>query len=590
MNKTLFFLGFFLLFWNFPLFSQTYDFEKIAGLLERGEIDSSLVLLGKKPPVNSYQNGLWHFYQGKALWGKNKNAQAYSQILQAKTLFQAMDSLEKVSETNLLLLNLLSAQKNLNFDEAPLIQELEIYAKNRKDPLLSARLYANIASKYLDMDNGEQSLHYYDKAISELKEIDDSLRIAKIEINIGAVHGTVLQNLDSALYYYKKALPLFKEKNLSQLVSYSYNNIAEVYKKQENYSEALEYYTLANAIGLKEHGAKTRVIYYENLIELYEKMGNYREAFRYSKKAGDLRDSINVTAQNIAISEIQTKYETAKKEKENLQLKTKIDKKTRTQTVLWAGLLASLLIGGIIIYLISKNAKKQGLIAQQKQEIELRKVEKSLKEQELATIDTLVSAQEKERQRLANDLHDNLGSTLATLKLNFKSLEKHLADNKAKPIMENSSILINDAYKKVREIAHEKSSGVIAKEGLLPAVEQLARKISSTKELTVEVQDFGLDKRLDNTFEIAVFRIIQELATNIIKHAKATEATISLTNHDDLLNIIVEDNGKGFDPKKTVPKDGMGLANIEKRVEHMEGTLEVDSSKKGTSIIIDLPL
>lgn len=590
MNKTLFFLGFFLLFWNFPLFSQTYDFEKIAGLVERGEIDSSLVLMGEKPPTNPYQNGLWHFYQGKALWGKNKNAQAYSQILQAKTLFQAMDSLEKVSETNLLLLNLLSAQKNLNFDEAPILKELEIYAKNRKDPLLSARVYANIAGKYLEINNGEQALFFYNKTITELKKIHDSLRVAKVEINIGTVHSTVLQNLDSALYYYKKALPLFQEKKLSQLVSYSYNNIAEVYKKQENYSEALEYYTLANAIGLKEHDTKTRVIYYENLTELYEKTGNYREAFRYSKKAGDLRDSINVTAQNIAISEIQTKYETTKKEKENLELKTEIDKKTRAQTVLWAGLVASLLIGGIIIYLISKNAKKQGLIAQQKQEIELRKVEKSLKEQELATIDTLVSAQEKERQRLANDLHDNLGSTLATLKLNFKSLEKHLADNKAMPIMENSSVLINDAYKKVREIAHEKSSGVIAKEGLLPAVEQLARKISSTKELTVEVQDFGLDKRLDNTFEIAVFRIIQELATNIIKHAKATEATISLTNHDDLLNIIVEDNGKGFDPKKILQKDGMGLANIEKRVEHMEGTLEVDSSKKGTSIIIDLPL
>ena len=91
--------------------------------------------------------------------------------------------------------------------------------------------------------------------------------------------------------------------------------------------------------------------------------------------------------------------------------------------------------------------------------------------------------------------------------------------------------------------------------------------------------------------EIIIFRIIQELTTNIVKHAQASEASISLTQHEDVLNIIVEDNGKGFKTGKLQHKEGMGLGSIERRVEHLEGSMEVDSTLgKGTSVIIDIPL
>ena len=131
----------------------------------------------------------------------------------------------------------------------------------------------------------------------------------------------------------------------------------------------------------------------------------------------------------------------------------------------------------------------------------------------------------------------------------------------------------------------------MANQGLLPAIKRLAQKASSANNLTIDVQDYGLEERLDNSLEITIFRMIQELITNSIKHAQASEIHISLTNHDSLLNIIIEDNGKGFNPKKTRNKDGIGLRSIEKRVEHLEGTFEIDSTKgKGTNIIINLPI
>jgi two-component system sensor histidine kinase DegS len=126
----------------------------------------------------------------------------------------------------------------------------------------------------------------------------------------------------------------------------------------------------------------------------------------------------------------------------------------------------------------------------------------------------------------------------------------------------------------------------------LPAVKKLASNASGANGLIVEVQSFGLENRLENSLEISIFRIIQELVTNIIKHANATTGTVHLTNHNYILNIMVEDNGIGFNPKQiTKTKAGMGISSIDKRVEHLDGTLTIESeNNKGTTVIIDIPL
>ena len=119
----------------------------------------------------------------------------------------------------------------------------------------------------------------------------------------------------------------------------------------------------------------------------------------------------------------------------------------------------------------------------------------------------------------------------------------------------------------------------------------MANNASSINGLEIEVEDYGLSEKIEASLEISIFRVIQELVTNIIKHAKATEATISITQHEEMLSIIIEDNGIGFDVRKEIHNDGIGLSSIEKRIEHLEGTLEIDSTpEKGTNILIDIPL
>ncbi|RZJ56465.1 MAG: sensor histidine kinase, partial [Flavobacterium sp.] len=300
-------------------------------------------------------------------------------------------------------------------------------------------------------------------------------------------------------------------------------------------------------------------------------------------------DSLGREQQEIAISDIQVKYHTKEKELENEILKGGI----KTNRILLYTFLVLLLASVVIAYLILKNSHRKVRISRQEKLIEEQKLEKALKDYELSSIDLMLEGQEKERQRIADDLHDNLGSMLATLKLNFENLKlrKHEIANDETKLYERTDELIEEAYQKVRRLAHSKNAGVFANEGLIPALKKLAEKISIPGKLNLQVIAFGFDDRLDNNLEIAVFRMAQELATNIIKHSEASEATLHITNHDDNINIIIEDNGRGFETEKIAAANGMGLQNIRKKTQHLGGTFAIDSTPgRGTTIIIDLPL
>jgi signal transduction histidine kinase len=250
-----------------------------------------------------------------------------------------------------------------------------------------------------------------------------------------------------------------------------------------------------------------------------------------------------------------------------------------------------IILAGAYFRISHINKKKK--IAEQERLIESQKLENVLKDQELKEIDKILEGQEKERLKIANDLHDNLGSILATLKLNFQNLysQKNKDGENGQALFDKTNELIEEAYQKVRGMAHAKNAGVIGSEGLVPAVQNIAKKIAIPGKLTVQVIPFGMTKRFENAMEVTLFRMIQELLTNAIKHAEATAITISLTQDEESINIIIEDNGKGFNPKKTAKNDGMGLSNITKKVEQLNGTFNIDSFEgKGSSIIIDIPL
>lgn len=254
---------------------------------------------------------------------------------------------------------------------------------------------------------------------------------------------------------------------------------------------------------------------------------------------------------------------------------------------MYVGVMIENLVFAVLVGNKTKRVEVQKITAEKNIEIAHQKNVNLLKEQELISIDAIIEGQEIERRKVADELHDDLGSLLATIKFHFENIKNQKTDTALATVQ----TLLDEAYTKIRGIAHTKNAGVIANQGLLPALEKMATAVSATNKMTVEIFEFGLKEKLQNSLELTIFRIIQELISNAIKHADATTVTIQLTDHNDTLNIIVEDNGKGFKFSKEYKNKGIGLTNIEKRIENLEGNFTIDSILgKGTTILIDLPL
>jgi len=527
--------------------------------------------------ISDLQKGYYHQYLARALDKNNEYDLSYSHYIRAKDYFTRKGinnevykidhELYKITGNKNYLDTFFEASKKLN-DYESLSEASIAYALYDVDLETKKEVF-----KYLD-----DALHYN----SYTENYDQKGRILQIK---GLVYGEVLGELDSAIYYYDLSDKTFQERLIdSSYLFYSLMNRASIENQKGNQEIAVQHLLKADSIPLNSYRIAAKRILYNHLANTYETIGDYENAFRYSLLKGAYSDSLNFEQQNINLS----RFESEKKERENLILL----QKNKANQLLFYGTAVALFIVIVIGLLIYKNLKTRQLIAEQEKLIEIQKTENLLKTQELNALDAMLLGQEKERQRLAGELHDNVGATLTAVKIQFNHIQKNYSPTEElRTHFDKTHKLLEEAYQEIRTLAHLKNSGVIAKNGLLPAITQLAKNTSGVKNLTIEVADFGLEDRLENTLEIAIFRIIQELVTNIIKHAQATDASISLTNHKDVLNIIVEDNGIGFDTKKMRSSSGMGISNIEKRVEHLGGSMEIDSSpKKGTSIIINIPL
>lgn len=330
----------------------------------------------------------------------------------------------------------------------------------------------------------------------------------------------------------------------------------------------------------------SRDIFYDDRLSasIFEKEKRFDSAYYYLNKSVNLEYALGYKNNTLESSILAVQNETDKLRLDTFRLDTE---RKQNRNWLIAASLALILVLGIAI-LLQKNTTKKRQLAEQEAILKQQRVENLLKEQELVSIDAMIAGQEKERQKVANELHDDLGSLMATIKLHFDKAGTGAKD----PALQNAQKLLEEAYQKIRRMAHSKNSGVMSDQGLLPAIKKMAKSISESNTLQVSVEDFGMGDRLENSLELSIFRMVQELVANAIKHAEASKVNIQLTQHEDNLNIIVEDNGKGFNRSQVIKeKSGMGLTNIEKRVEHLEGNFTVDSVLgKGTSILIDIPV
>ncbi len=524
---------------------------------------------------------------GSAFQGLNMADSAFFFFTKAKKEFLNHGRLKKVALVNLEISDLLDGQGNLEMDNS-YFKEFWNYAITNNDTMLLAKGYNHMGRTSFMDKNPYIPMNHFKKAFELFTSAHKKKGAITNLMNIGVVYSNRLKNNDSARYHYFRALELLEEnkrhEDFTNLHHDLLNNIGNSYRRSKNYSEALNYYKIAETLNVKKYKVKTKKILYGNMDLTYYYLKDYRNAYKYLFKYDSIKDVINLTNQNTTISDIKEKYNNEKLRADNLEIEAK---RVQNRNLLLVSI-GLLLVGTGIAILFQKNTTKKRLLAEQEVILKQQRVENLLKEQELVSIDSMIEGQEKERQKVANELHDDLGSLMATIKLHFDNATVSKQDS----ALRNAQKLLEDAYLKIRGMAHSKNSGVMSNQGLLPAIEKMAKAISESNSLQVFVEDFGLGERMENSLELSIFRMIQELVANVIKHAEATKVNIQLTQHEDSLNLIVEDDGKGFDRSQLDKESNrMGLTNIEKRVEHLEGNFTVDSViGRGTSILIDIPV
>jgi two-component system, NarL family, sensor kinase len=229
----------------------------------------------------------------------------------------------------------------------------------------------------------------------------------------------------------------------------------------------------------------------------------------------------------------------------------------------------------------------------QKQKLQQQRISELETEKQLTATEAVLKGEEQERARLAKDLHDGLGGMLSGIKYSFTNMKGNLIMTPENALtFERSIDMLDSSIKEMRRVAHNMMPEALVKFGLDAALKDFCKDINQSGAVKVIYQSVGMEERqIEQTASIAVFRIVQELLNNIIKHASATQAIVQLNMLNQQLNVTVEDDGIGFDPAMLKTGKGMGWANIENRVEFLRGKLDVQSGEgKGTSVHIEMNL
>jgi signal transduction histidine kinase len=197
----------------------------------------------------------------------------------------------------------------------------------------------------------------------------------------------------------------------------------------------------------------------------------------------------------------------------------------------------------------------------------------------------IVAAQELERQRLARELHDETGQALTSILLGLKQLEGAESPAAVAALRE----LVVATLQDVRRLAVELRPKVLDDFGLVPALERLTQGFAEQTGIEVDLEAGAITERLAREVETAIYRIVQESLTNVVKHAQAARVSVFLTRTDGRVKAVIEDDGRGFDPSAP-DGGGIGLVGMRERIELLDGTLIVESSAtSGTTVAVEVP-
>ncbi|MDR3694606.1 sensor histidine kinase [Mucilaginibacter sp.] len=362
-------------------------------------------------------------------------------------------------------------------------------------------------------------------------------------------------------------------------------NLGEIYLKENKLPDAAKYFSEAIDRAHQLNFLDLEMFAYSMLAKTYQQQGKYQAALSAQSKYVELNKKIQDEKRVKTIEELETKYETEKKQeqikllnKQNTIQQLEIGRRNATITVIIAAFVLTLVLAYLFYsrYRIKHAAQLQAEV---------------LRQQTLAS-KGIIEAEERERKRIAAELHDGVGQLFTAVKMNMEILvERFLVkQTDAGLLAEKTMAMVDESCAEVRSIAHQMMPNALIKSGLVSALRDFINKIP-TEKLKISLETKGIDKPLDSTTETVLYRVIQESVNNVIKHAAATSLDILVLCDEQEITVSIEDNGKGFNSSDPGKFAGIGLKNIISRVEYLKGTVDISSAPgKGTLVAIFIPL
>ncbi|MEL7531210.1 MAG: ATP-binding protein [Bacteroidota bacterium] len=490
-----------------------------------------------------------------------------------------------------------------------------------QDSLRAGVIFGNIGAIFMEVDQVENALAYHRKNFRWIPH-SDTARLIHVSYNIGSSL-EALDSLGPAERWYDRALALCELYPIPRKRSYTLIGKASIaasrkqiplairlikeslaiapdsfnyavslvrlgYYQGLNGKQSIAYRHLTEAQALNQRlgqqaGLLEAIDYHR---EIAAHFGDFAKAYRLQQQHRRLADSLGMQTLERELKALEMQYEASQKSEENLRLRaekaesdlqlSQAQSSVRNRTILMA-LLLVLLLGGFIFF--RKYSQDQKQLARQAAFLNQQKVQRMAQTQRLLAAEAVLEGQEKERVRLARELHDGLGGMLASAKnlLNSPSAERKEAGQAA----------LEAVGQELRRVSHDLMPGALARFGLKVALEDLLSQSPETPQ--VQLQWYG-PERVPEDIQSNVFRIVQELYANTLKHAQAKNVLVQIMMDQQHLHLSVEDDGKGFAATHKQLK-GLGLDNVQARVAYLDGSFELQSQRaEGTTIYVQIPL
>ncbi|WP_422362309.1 tetratricopeptide repeat protein [Reichenbachiella sp.] len=479
----------------------------------------------------------------------------------------------------------------------------------------------NIAVAQLKMNNFEESLESFSSIEDYVGSSGQQELYAQLLYNKGVAYKG-LEAYDSAILMFNKSKEISEANQLTRVLRKVHRMLAESYKCQGQFESALYYrekyidikdslFTIENNKHIENLMAKYESEKKEKEIALLKREGLKQEVELKSKQAAFeqklLSDSLRSQRKENEILQLKGKnkvqqvlieknlVEKQKQDGEMLLLQkekelktTEAKRQSQLRNAVVIGALLLLIPAVILILVYQQKMKDKELLYAKTEEINRQKILEVIRDHELKAIKASIEGQEKEKNRISSDLHDGIAGNLAGIKFMLSKLaEGDPTDQRLLPIVKK----IDDTYQEVRAITHELKPPRITDASFSQLIDDILQDISTGNSFNVKFMCHPREEldQLNDDIKIEVYRITQELVSNIVKHAKPEQVEVQLVMNDDYVNLLIEDDGVGFDIHKG--SKGIGLPSIRSRVTKLNGKIDIDSNVgRGTIVNIDIPV